>query len=59
MWDYIWEIIVIFIVQEKNSSNGIGLDILSEDGDKISQAYYRQLRGYGKVVGSYQSGNRA
>ncbi|MEZ2238663.1 NlpC/P60 family protein [Microcoleus sp.] len=34
--------------------NGIGIDILSEDGDRVSQAYYRQLRGYGKVVASYQ-----
>jgi hypothetical protein len=34
--------------------NGIGIDILSENGDKVSQAYYRQLRGYGKVVASYQ-----
>ncbi|HBK97801.1 MAG TPA: glycoside hydrolase [Microcoleaceae bacterium UBA10368] len=43
---------------KEQGRNGIGLDILSEDGDKVSQAYYRQLRGYGKVVGSYQSGNR-
>ena len=35
--------------------NGIGIDVLSEDGDKVSQDYYRQLRGYGKVVASYQS----
>ena len=34
--------------------NGIGTDVLSEDGDRVSQAYYRQLRGYGKVVASYQ-----
>ncbi|MEG3844435.1 C40 family peptidase, partial [Microcoleus sp. herbarium14] len=37
--------------------NGIGIDVLSEDGDKVSQDYYRQLRGYGKVVASYQSRN--
>ncbi|TAG87548.1 MAG: NlpC/P60 family protein [Oscillatoriales cyanobacterium] len=37
--------------------NGIGIDILSEDGDKVSQIYYQQLRGCGKVVASYQSGN--
>ncbi|OCR00817.1 glycoside hydrolase [Oscillatoriales cyanobacterium USR001] len=36
--------------------NGIGIDILSEDGDHISQTYYRQLRGAGRVVRSY--GNR-
>jgi len=34
--------------------NGIGIDVLSEDGDRVSQAYYRQVRGYGKVVASYQ-----
>lgn len=34
--------------------NGIAIDVLSEDGDRVSQAYYRQLRGYGKVVASYQ-----
>ena len=39
--------------------NGIGIDVLSEDGDRVSQVYYQQLRGYGKVVASYQSGNRA
>ncbi|MEG4045342.1 C40 family peptidase [Microcoleus sp. Pol17_C1] len=34
--------------------NGIGIDVLSDDGDIVSQAYYQQLRGYGKVVASYQ-----
>jgi cell wall-associated NlpC family hydrolase len=34
--------------------NGIGIDILSETGDKISQTYYRQLRGVGRVITSYQ-----
>jgi len=34
--------------------NGIGIDILAETGDKISQTYYRQLRGVGRVVASYQ-----
>ncbi|MBE9095346.1 C40 family peptidase [Tychonema sp. LEGE 07203] len=34
--------------------NGIGIDVLSEDGDAVSQVYYQQLRGYGKVVASYQ-----
>ncbi len=37
--------------------NGIGIDVLSENGDKVSQDYYRQLRGYAKVVASYQSRN--
>ena len=34
--------------------DGIGIDVLSDDGDAVSQAYYQQLRGYGKVVASYQ-----
>ncbi|MEG5137053.1 MULTISPECIES: C40 family peptidase [unclassified Microcoleus] len=34
--------------------DGIGIDFLSEKGDAVSQAYYQQLRGYGKVVASYQ-----
>ncbi|MCS6815662.1 MAG: C40 family peptidase, partial [Cyanobacteria bacterium] len=33
--------------------NGIGIDVLSEEGDPISQAYYRQFRGVGRVVTSY------
>lgn len=36
--------------------NGIGIDILSENGGKVSQIYYQQLRGFGKVVASYQGG---
>lgn len=34
--------------------NGIGIDTLSEEGDAVSQAYYQQLRGAGRVVASYQ-----
>jgi cell wall-associated NlpC family hydrolase len=34
--------------------DGIGLDRLSESADPVSQAYYRQLRGAGRVVASYQ-----
>jgi hypothetical protein len=40
---------------KEQGRNGIGIDILSKDGDKVSQAYYQQLRGCGKVVASYQS----
>ncbi|MBD2041812.1 C40 family peptidase [Microcoleus sp. FACHB-672] len=36
--------------------NGIGIDILSENGHEVSQAYYRQLRGAGRIVASYQPG---
>ena len=34
--------------------NGINIDRLSEQGDVVSQAYYRQLRGAGRVIASYQ-----
>ncbi|KAM3102717.1 NlpC/P60 family protein [Phormidesmis sp. 146-12] len=34
--------------------NGIGIDILSAEGDSISQTYYAQLRGAGRVTTSYQ-----
>ncbi len=40
---------------KEQGRNGIGIDVLSEAGDKVSQNYYQQLRGYGKVVASYQS----
>ncbi len=33
--------------------NGIGIDVLSAEGDRISQTYYRQLRGVGRIVTSY------
>ncbi|HEY9624222.1 MAG TPA: C40 family peptidase [Crinalium sp.] len=34
--------------------NGIGIDWLAEQGDTVSQTYYRQLRGAGRVVACYQ-----
>ncbi len=33
--------------------NGIGIDRLTEDGDAVSQAYVRQVRGAGRVVECY------
>ncbi|OLP16945.1 glycoside hydrolase [Leptolyngbya sp. 'hensonii'] len=38
---------------QEQGRNGIGLDRLSPDGDAVSQAYYRQLRGAGRVTRSY------
>ncbi|MBD2383952.1 C40 family peptidase [Cylindrospermum sp. FACHB-282] len=38
--------------------NGIGIDVLSEQGDKVSQSYYQQLRGAGRVVKSYEPQRR-
>ena len=35
--------------------NGIGIDELSSQGDKVSQAYYQQQRGAGRVMKSYVS----
>lgn len=34
--------------------NGIGIDCLSSEGERISQIYYAQLRGAGRVVACYQ-----
>jgi hypothetical protein len=34
--------------------NGIGIDVLSEQADTVSQSYYKQLRGAGRVIRSYE-----
>ncbi|MBD1941381.1 C40 family peptidase [Coleofasciculus sp. FACHB-712] len=39
---------------QEQGRNGIGIDVLSEQGDLISQSYFRQLRSCGRVVASYQ-----
>lgn len=33
--------------------NGIAIDILSSEGDRVSQTYYQQFRGAGRVTQSY------
>ncbi len=38
--------------------NGIGIDILSEQGDEVSLSYYQQLRGAARVVKSYEPQTR-
>ncbi|NJR48963.1 MAG: C40 family peptidase [Leptolyngbyaceae cyanobacterium CSU_1_3] len=38
--------------------NGIGIDELSAEGDRVSRTYYAQLRGGGRVVASYQPGQK-
>ncbi|MBC6429535.1 NlpC/P60 family protein [Nostoc sp. HG1] len=38
--------------------DGIGIDILSEQGDAVSQSYYQQLRGAGRVIKSYEPQRR-
>ncbi|MEA5619912.1 C40 family peptidase [Cronbergia sp. UHCC 0137] len=39
---------------KEKGRDGIAIDQLSEQGDIISQSYYQQLRGAGRVVKSYQ-----
>ncbi|UKO98472.1 C40 family peptidase [Nostoc sp. UHCC 0870] len=39
---------------KEQGRNGIGIDILSEQGDVVSRSYYQQLRGAGRVVRSYE-----
>lgn len=38
---------------KKQGRNGIGIDILSDQGEPVSQTYYRQFRGAGRVIQSY------
>lgn len=40
---------------KEQGRNGIGIDMLSDQGDLVSQTYYRQLRGVGRVLASYPS----
>lgn len=40
---------------KEQGRNGIGIDVLSEQGDTVSKSYYKQLRGAGRVVGSYKA----
>lgn len=39
---------------KEHGRNGIGIDVLSEQGDGVSRSYYQQLRGAGRVLQSYQ-----
>lgn len=34
--------------------NGIAIDVLSAGGDRVTEYYYRQLRGAGRAIASYQ-----
>ncbi|MGM3305251.1 C40 family peptidase [Anabaena sp. WFMT] len=42
---------------KEQGRNGIGIDQLSEQGDQVSQSYYKQLRGAGRVVKCYKPQN--
>ncbi len=38
----------------ENGRNGIAIDVLSPEGDRVTQYYYGILRGAGRVIASYQ-----
>ncbi len=38
----------------ENGRNGIAIDVLSPEGDRVTQHYYGILRGAGRVIASYQ-----
>lgn len=39
---------------QENGRNGIAIDVLSPEGDRVTQHYYGILRGAGRVIASYQ-----
>jgi cell wall-associated NlpC family hydrolase len=43
---------------QETGRNGIAIDVLSATGDVVTQHYYRQLRGAGRVICSYQPQDR-
>jgi cell wall-associated NlpC family hydrolase len=43
---------------KEQGRNGIGIDVLSEQGDAVSQSYYQQVRGAGRVIKSYEPQRR-
>ena len=50
---YLGEACYIHSSGQKQGRNGIGIDKLSGQGDEVSQSYYKQLRGFGRVISSY------
>lgn len=38
--------------------NGIGIDLLSETGDTVTQTYYHQIRGAGRIMSGYRPSNK-
>lgn len=41
----------------ENGRNGIAIDVLSAEGDRVTRHYYSILRGAGRVIASYQPQN--
>ncbi len=52
---YLGERLYIHSSGTDQGRNGIGIDVLSEQGDQVSQAYFQQLQGAGRIVASYQT----
>ena len=55
---YLGEGLYIHSSGQQMGRNGIAIDQLSEQGDEISQSYYRQLRSCGRVVECYEPQRR-
>jgi len=55
---YLGEQCYIHSSGQEMGRNGIGIDRLSEQGDEITQSYYRQLRSCGRVVKCYKPHGR-
>jgi cell wall-associated NlpC family hydrolase len=51
---YLGESCYIHSSGKDQGRNGIGIDRLSESGDRVSQAYFAQRRGAGRIVACYQ-----
>lgn len=50
---YLGESRYIHSFGQKQGRNGIGIDKLSDGEDEVSKSYYKQLRCFGRVMGSY------
>ena len=51
---YLGEACYIHSSGQKQGRNGIGIDKLSEQGNEVSKSSYQQLRGFGRVMSSYE-----
>ena len=52
---YLGEGLYIHSSGSHQGRNGIGIDVLSEQGDQVSRTYCLQLRGAGRVMTTYQT----
>lgn len=54
---YVGENAYIHCSGKEQGRNGIGIDVLSMEGDRVSCTYFRQFRGAGRVVRGYTPGD--